>query len=221
MQSIESARAAGLTQYFTGEPCVAGHTANRFVSSRQCVLCSHRRKREWAAKNKDHVLAYQREYIEANRANINKGNRARAARNPERHKKLKAADYQRHKNKRLATMKRWRENNPDIVQAGYLAKVAANPEQYRTYKRNYKVRRRLASGTHTGDDIFAILKAQKSRCAYCRVKLGSKYHVDHIVALAKGGSNDRRNLQVLCQPCNQSKSAKDPIVFAQSLGMLV
>lgn len=50
---------------------------------------------------------------------------------------------------------------------------------------------------------------------------GLKYHVDHIVPLIAGGSNDRSNLQILCQPCNNSKSSKDQIEFMQSRGMLL
>lgn len=46
-------------------------------------------------------------------------------------------------------------------------------------------------------------------------------HVDHIKALRRGGTNDRRNLQMLCQPCNNRKHAKDPIDYAQSLGLLL
>jgi 5-methylcytosine-specific restriction endonuclease McrA len=46
-------------------------------------------------------------------------------------------------------------------------------------------------------------------------------HIDHIQPVARAGTNDRSNLQLLCQPCNSSKGARDPIVFAQSIGRLL
>lgn len=215
------ARAQRTAVYFTGKACIAGHVADRFVSSRQCVICSHERKRRWAAKNPTHVSAYQKQYIDDNRNHVNARNAVWRRDNPDRVKRTKAADYKRHKPKRAASAKRWRSENIEKVRDIDRLKVLASPEQYRTYKRNYKVRKRNAPGRHTGEDVLAILKAQGGKCAYCRTGLKSKYHVDHILALSKGGSNDRSNLQILCQPCNQSKSAKDPIVFAQSRGMLL
>ena len=35
--------------------------------------------------------------------------------------------------------------------------------------------------------------------------------VDHIVPRARGGQNERTNLQLLCEPCNASKGAKDGV----------
>jgi 5-methylcytosine-specific restriction endonuclease McrA len=78
------------------------------------------------------------------------------------------------------------------------------------------------NGTHTTADLAEILRAQGNRCAYCKVDLKQiKKQVDHIVPLVRGGSNGRSNLQYLCQPCNNTKSAKDPVDFAQSIGLLL
>lgn len=43
-------------------------------------------------------------------------------------------------------------------------------------------------------------------CRYC----GSTENlsIDHIVPLARGGTNDLDNLQFLCMPCNRRKGAK-------------
>src|SRR5258705_12372608 len=57
--SRKAARAAGLSQYFTGKPCPQGHIAPRIVSNYWCVKCrcetarkrrrsSPERRQEWA-----------------------------------------------------------------------------------------------------------------------------------------------------------------------------
>jgi 5-methylcytosine-specific restriction endonuclease McrA len=100
---------------------------------------------------------------------------------------------------------------------------AANREKSRAIVRNRNAKRRNAKGAHTADDIDKIRKYQKDRCAMpdCRTELNGGGHVDHIVALSKGGSNAASNLQLLCAHCNISKSARDPIEFAQSRGLLI
>lgn len=89
--------------------------------------------------------------------------------------------------------------------------------------RNRRATQRAAKGKHTLEDIALLMKKQRAKCAHpwCRKSLKTNCNVDHIIALARGGSNDRQNLQLLCPTCNQKKHAKHPIDFAQENGMLL
>lgn len=84
-----------------------------------------------------------------------------------------------------------------------------------------RARKRNAKGSHTQAEIDELFKKQRGKCAGCRVSIAGGYHRDHIVALAKGGTNDIGNIQLLCGPCNHDKNAKDPIVWAQENGRLL
>lgn len=37
---------------------------------------------------------------------------------------------------------------------------------------------------------------------------GSIYHIDHIKPISKGGTNEKTNLQLTCEPCNLAKGGK-------------
>ena len=54
----------------------------------------------------------------------------------------------------------------------------------------------------------AIHKKAGGKCANCAAS-AAKFHVDHVVPLASGGSNDDKNLQILCIPCHATKSARE------------
>jgi hypothetical protein len=58
-------------------------------------------------------------------------------------------------------------------------------------------------------DRWAVLKRDNYRCRKCGASPSSDHRVelevDHITPVAKGGTNDRDNLQTLCQQCNQGK----------------
>lgn len=59
-------------------------------------------------------------------------------------------------------------------------------------------------------------------CYWCSIPLkGKNMHIDHYVPLSKGGEHTLSNLVVSCSTCNQKKNAKDPILFANSIGRLI
>jgi 5-methylcytosine-specific restriction enzyme A len=51
-----------------------------------------------------------------------------------------------------------------------------------------------------------VFERDRYLCQSCgKNQTQSKLTVDHIIALAKGGSNDLSNLQTLCSVCNRRK----------------
>src|SRR3954447_3040867 len=56
-----------------------------------------------------------------------------------------------------------------------------------------------------------IREAAKHRCGYCLGHSDNIYaelEIDHIIPIAKGGSNDETNLWLACPFCNRHKSDK-------------
>ena len=51
---------------------------------------------------------------------------------------------------------------------------------------------------------FKILHRDQYRCQTCGATAedGAKLHVDHILPVSKGGTNDESNLRTLCSECN-------------------
>jgi 5-methylcytosine-specific restriction endonuclease McrA len=53
------------------------------------------------------------------------------------------------------------------------------------------------------------MRAQGGRCACgCGASIEVDYHIDHRVALARGGRHEAGNLQLLRPACNLSKGAR-------------
>lgn len=91
---------------------------------------------------------------------------------------------------------------------------ALNPERVRVYANKQRVMRLQAEGFHTAQDIKNLLAAQRNRCLWCKKDTKSRYHVDHIIPLSRGGSDWPSNLCISCPECNMSKGAKMPSEFA-------
>ncbi len=53
---------------------------------------------------------------------------------------------------------------------------------------------------------IAVWRRDQGRCARCGSRENLEY--DHIVPVSKGGGNTERNIELLCQDCNRTKSNK-------------
>ena len=66
-------------------------------------------------------------------------------------------------------------------------------------------RRRKSFSPELKGELF---KAQKGKCMYCGRKPGiDLMDIDHKNPMAKGGSDQKRNLQLICRTCNTRKGA--------------
>jgi len=226
--SKAEARERGLTHYFTGKPCKHGHVAKRWANSSACVACDQSRdpvrKREGARRRyhqdpakKASIYAWRGSNPEAFKASLKRYQ----AKHRDRIAVQRAEHYRANREEILRRDREYREANREQRREMTKRWRRENPEKARVASRNKKAVRRAAEGRHTASDIDAIRTAQKGRCAYCRTSLKTGEHVDHIIALAKGGTNWPSNLQLLCPPCNMAKHDKDPVDFAQERGFLL
>lgn len=100
--------------------------------------------------------------------------------------------------------------------------VPCSYEKRRAYNRNQRAQALGAEGSHTADDTARLYKEQHGRCTYCgnrifmRVRRG--YYADHVVSIARGGSNWPANLALCCGHCSSSKGAMPVEEFRLRLG---
>lgn len=121
--------------------------------------------------------------------------------------------YEAKKPQILREMREYRARNPESRLSNVKAWQAAHPEKVRGYKLRNKHKRRAREGTFTRRDIARMLTRQRGECAICATNIRGGYHVDHVIALTRGGTNWCGNLQLLCAPCNQHKADKLPIQY--------
>lgn len=162
----------------------------------------------WLAANRERKQAMDRAYAAANREAARQRASEWYRQNKSRPevKAARAAYREATKEKQHLWNKRWRDDHP---------------EECGVHARNRRARKR-ATGKHSVADLREIGVLQKGKCAYCTTRLtADNRHVDHITPLVRGGTNGRANLQLLCQPCNNRKHAKDPLDFAREIGRLI
>ena len=116
----------------------------------------------------------------------------------------------------------WRKTNPARAIEAQRNWRARNLDKRAAGEHRRRARKAGSGGSYTSEDLREIFKMQRGKCALCSCKVTPRsWHVDHIQPLSRGGSNDRRNIQILCRPCNLSKGSHDPIEFARSRGGLL
>lgn len=174
-----------------------------------CKACKNAQGAKWAENNREKCVEYVQKWRSQNLEASRKITRDHAIRN---------------KDAYAARSKQWRLDNPDRHRELFTRWVENNPDRYKaslkTRGQRYRARRLAAQGEFTAEQIKDMHAKQRGKCPVCREKL-DVFHIDHVVALSRGGSNDISNIQLLCKPCNLKKHAKDPIQFMQEQGFLL
>jgi HNH endonuclease len=198
--SLDEARSLSLKYYYTGESCLRGHIGFRRTKDRACVEC----KIKWRVENRDKEASTLRNWRLRNRENCTEYARKR---------------HNDNRDKIAAYRKKWRSENSEKYADSRRKYRLKNPE----YERVKNSKRRGAGGRFTAEQVRNLAEKQKHRCANscCRKSIRDSYHVDHIMPIALGGDNDIKNIQLLCPPCNLTKSAKHPVVWAHENGRLL
>ena len=160
--------------------CMSKHHAKIYVEKRDLIVPQHR---QYKATHKKEIKEYNhRHYVENKEVHLDRTRRDRI-RYKERHR------------------------------AYELWYRATHREATRAIANRRRARKLAAGGTYTAKQIQEQLARQKHKCYYCQKKLkkqGDKYiyHVEHVVPLSKGGSNDISNIVASCPFCNNSKGTR-------------
>lgn len=199
------AKAKGLPRYFTAHPCKrAGHVVERFTSGGSCRECL--RLRFEAKRRSSGVEPRLCQPVEEFRAKRRVLDKRWKAKNRARLAAESSAYY-------------WA--NKEACDARNREAARRDPVAAKARARRRRARKRGASGSHTVAEIEALAVTQKYKCVNCQTSIRRSRHIDHIKPLARGGSDDIKNIQLLCPTCNHRKRAKDPIDWAQENGRLL
>ena len=175
-----------------------------------CRICVNERRAEYVKRNHEKVKASKLKWYRNNKESENARMKIWRLGN---------------KDRMRDSMRAWKIKNSDHVKSYYAEWFKKNPDVVSSNSRNRRTRIANCDGFHIAEDISKIFAMQKGRCANCTKKLfktgEKKYHVDHIMPLARGGSNWPSNLQCLCPGCNLSKHAKHPDDWAKENGRLI
>ena len=184
-------------------------------------MCPKHYQQWWRDTHPGYDAARAKIYRQRNPEKKNASNRAYRERNKEYCRQKNREWIEKNKGKYLTDALRYRTINKEKVNAGNRAWRIKYPERARKSDSIKKARRYNAPGSFLPQQITELYKKQKGNCVICKSTLHKKFHVDHVMPLARGGTNYIENIQLLCAPCNMSKSDKDPIEFMRSKGLLL
>lgn len=182
-----------------------------------CKACCSLKRKEYCAKHKAEIAAY---------------NKASYAKNAERNRKASRKYYNDHHEELLKKNKEWRDahpnemakykddwakRHPDRKSQSQLKYVKAHPEKNRAIQNRRRARQLNLPDTFTGDDYLRSVEYFHGVCAYCGnppsyLDVNWVLHADHYIPIADPNcpGSIKENMLPVCQDCNLKKNRRHP-----------
>lgn len=161
----------------------------------RCKVCNREACKKWSTENRERKRAIDREYYS----------------HPENATKVKrrARDYHRVNSLAIAEKLRaraeWRTPEAKARRAVWRSK---NQELLTTHSERYRATKVSSDdGSVTTAAWKEVVSCFGGRCGYCLKPVRSP-HMDHVIALSRGGKHTIENVVPCCGRCNQSKHNK-------------
>lgn len=175
----------------------------RKVRSEGSLENNRRRSAEWYAANRERsAISRKANHLK----NIDKVRERRKLR------------YQRERTEAIASARLWETQNPERTKKRKRDWELANVGKVKASQAAIRAKRPIGSFTYA--EIQNLLRIQNGLCIGCQCLIVGCYHIDHVIPIARDGTNTIDNIQLLCGKCNRQKSARDPYEWANSIGRL-
>jgi len=166
-------------------------------------------------------LFARRKYSQSEKGRITKRrwnatDKARATRRAWYHRKIQDPEFKEtqreyhRKWERSPSGKKYRHEYAQRIEVKERMKVyrrkweEGNGYQKKLLKNRIHWQRRRAAGKLTREQWEQVLDEWNHKCAYCGTA-SDNLTIDHIIPIAKGGTNDPKNLAPACRSCNSRK----------------
>lgn len=174
-------------------------------------------QRVWRANNIERKRHNDRAWRKRNPDRVKAADRRWKKDNPEKAHKAVNRWHASHPERVSQNHRRYRQNSPHKLRRNSRRWRLAHPETAREWKHKRRAKEAGNGGNHTAAQWLELKALYGNRCVACGkseaelVFLGLKLVRDHVVPIARGGTNDIGNIQPLCHGiggCNNKKGAK-------------
>ena len=211
IQSVAASAETGIPTKFCRK-CDKHYPVDRFTKRGQCRRCRYKAK---SARNKRKTEEKrlrgegQNPYVDSEHKRCGKCREVKHISKFGRNRSRKDGLKNRCKNCCKTANEKWRAENPEKKLACRRA-YRSSPkgrEAHRAKRNRRRARKRNAPGNATTEQIKARFDYHGNKCRYCGCS-DKPLAIEHMIPLARGGSNWPSNLVPACTSCNSSKRAK-------------